>query len=344
MSEVRAGETRRHGREDITVKIIAIEEHWNSAGIRDALDRLPGGARDESVAFNAMGDNQPRLEDIGPGRIEAMDAAGIDVSILSVVTPATQALPAADAVPLARDANDEAAEAVRAHPDRLRAFATLPTSDPQAAAAELERCATQLGHVGAMVFGRTGARTLDDPAYDDLLATAARLRQPIFIHPQIPSNELRDAAYRGLDPLTDLGLATFGWGWHLDAGLSALRLILRGTFDRHPDLQLVLGHWGEMLLFWMDRADSLSGIAHLERKVSDYITANIHVTSSGMLQERLLRHALDFTGADRVLFSTDYPFHRPDAAAAARFLDSVPDAADRARIAHGNAEALFGVA
>jgi predicted TIM-barrel fold metal-dependent hydrolase len=326
------------------VKIIAIEEHWNSVSIRDALDRLQGGARDESVAFNEMGDNQARLEDIGQGRIETMDAAGIDISILSVVTPATQALPAADAIPLAREANDEAADAVRAHPDRLRAFATLPTSDPQAAAAELERCATQLGHVGAMVFGRTGARTLDDPAYDDLLATAARLRQPIFIHPQIPSNELRDAAYRGLDPLTDLGLATFGWGWHMEAGLAALRLILRGTFDRHPDLQLVLGHWGEMLLFWMDRADSLSGIAHLERKVSDYITTNIHITSSGMLQERLLRHALDFTSADRVLFSTDYPFHRPDAAAVKRFFDAIPAPADRSKIASGNAEALFRLA
>src|SRR5579859_2768413 len=102
------------------MKIIAIEEHWNSAGIRDALDRLPDGARDESVAFNTMGDNQARLGDIGPGRIEAMDAAGIDVSVLSVVTPATQALPAAEAVALARDANDEAASAVRAYPERLR--------------------------------------------------------------------------------------------------------------------------------------------------------------------------------------------------------------------------------
>ncbi len=229
-----------------------------------------------------MGDNQARLEDIGQGRIEAMDAAGIDVSILSVVTPATQALPAREAIALARDANDEATDSVRAHPARFRALATLPTSDPQAAAAELERCATRLGHVGAMVHGRTGTRPLDDPAYDDLFATAARLHQPIFIHPQIPSNQLRDAAYRGLDPLLDLGLATFGWGWHLDAGLSALRLILRGTFDRYPGLQLVLGHWGEMLLFWMDRADSLSGIAkHLERRVSDYITTDIHVTSSG---------------------------------------------------------------
>ena len=324
------------------MKIIAIEEHWNSAGIRDALDRLPDGARDESAVFNAMGDNQARLEDTGQGRIEAMDAAGIDVSVLSVVTPATQALPAREAVALARDANDEAADAVRAHPERFRAFATLPTSDPQAAAAELERCATRLGHVGAMVHGRTGARPLDDPAYDDLLATAARLRQPVFIHPQIPSNELRDAAYRGLDPLTDLGLATFGWGWHMDAGLSALRLILRGAFDRHPDLQLVLGHWGEMLLFWMDRADSLSGVAkHLDRRVSDYIKTNIHITSSGMLQERLLFHTLDFTSADQVLFSTDYPFHQPSAAAVRQFFDAVPDPADRAKIASGNAEALF---
>ncbi len=327
------------------MKIIAIEEHWNSPSIRDALDRLPAGARDESVALNAMGDNQARLEDVGSGRVEAMDDAGIDVSILSVVTPATQALPAREAVPLARDANDEAACAVRAHPARFRAFATLPTSDPQAAAAELERCATKLGHVGAMVHGRTGTRPLDDPAYDDLFATAARLRQPIFIHPQIPSGQLRDAAYGGLDPLLDLGLATFGWGWHMDTGLAALRLILRGTFDRHPDLQLVLGHWGEMLLFWMDRADSLSGIAkHLERRVSDYIKTNVYITSSGMLQERLLRHTLDFTGADKVLFSTDYPFHRPDATAIEQFFDAIPDPAERTKIASGNAEVLFGLA
>jgi predicted TIM-barrel fold metal-dependent hydrolase len=304
------------------MRIIAIEEHWNSAAIRDALDRLPAGARDESVAFNTMGDNQARLEDIGAGRLEAMNVAA-----------------------LAREANDEATDAVRAHPDRFRAFATLPTSDPQGAAAELERCATRLGHVGAMIHGRTGSRSLDDPAYDDLFATAARWHQPIFIHPQIASDQLRDAAYRGLDPLVDLGLASFGWGWHMEAGLAALRLILRGTFDRHPDLQLVLGHWGEMLLFWMDRADSLSGVAkHLERRVSDYITANIHITSSGMLQERLLRHTLDFTGAGRVLYSTDYPFHRPDAAAAGRFFDAIPDPADRTAIASANAEALFRLA
>jgi Amidohydrolase len=104
----------------------------------------------------------------------------------------------------------------------------------------------------------------------------------------------------------------------------------------------VLGHWGEMLLFWMDRADSLSGVArHLERRVSDYITTNIHITSSGMLQQRLLRHSLDFTAADRVLFSTDYPFHQPDAAAIEEFFDGMTDPEERVKIASGNAAALF---
>ena len=128
----------------------------------------------------------------------------------------------------------------------------------------------------------------------------------------------------------------------MEAGLSALRLILRGTFDRHPGLQLVLGHWGEMLLFWMDRADSLSGIAqHLERRVADYIKTNIYITSSGMLQERLLRHTLDYTSADRVMFSTDYPFHQPDATAAGRFFDAVPDPPIASRSPPATPKTLF---
>src|SRR6202041_1694261 len=102
-------------------RMVAASRPRSPNSARAASAPLPAGARDESVAFNSMGDNQARLEDIGPGRIAAMDAAGIDLSILSVVTPATQALPAADAVALARDANDEAASAVGAHPGRFRA-------------------------------------------------------------------------------------------------------------------------------------------------------------------------------------------------------------------------------
>lgn len=323
------------------VKIIAIEEHWTTEGIdREVRAR----SEDESVALNDRGDIPERLFDIGEARIEAMDAAGVDVQILSIAPPAAVGLPASEAVALCRDANDRASEAVDRHPTRLRAMTTLPMSDPEAALAELQRTADVPGHVGIMSYGRSGQRTLDDPANDDLLAAAASLGRPVFIHPQIPPDAVRDASYRGFDPTLDLALATFGWGWHIEAGLAALRLMVRGTFDRHPDLQIVLGHWGEMLLFALDRVDSLSGIAtHLERRVAEYLPTNVHIATSGMQVPRLLQHALDFTSIDRILLSGDYPFHRDDADSITGFLQSLPDHDHQHKVAHVNAERLYGL-
>jgi hypothetical protein len=324
--------------------VIAIEEHWTTEGIDRALRAQPAGVRDESLALNDRGDIPARLLDIGERRIEAMDAAGVDVQIISIAPPGTGGLPAREAVALSRDANDRAGEAVDRHPTRLRAMTTLPMSDPEAAVAELQRTADATAHVGIMSYGRSGERSLDDPVYDDLLAAAAGLRLPVFIHPQVPPNAVRDASYRGFDPTTELALATFGWGWHIEAGLAALRLIVRGTFDRHPDLQIVLGHWGEMLLFALDRIDSLSNVAtHLERRVADYFHSNVQIATSGMLTPRLLSHALDFTSVDRILLSGDYPFHRLDATAIADFLAALPDRDDREKIAHANAESLYGL-
>ena len=160
---------------------------------------------------------------------------------------------------------------------------------------------------------------------------------------QIPSRTTRQAAYRGFDPMTDLAPATFGWGWHVEAAVAALRLIVRGTFDRHPALRLVLGRWGELLLFWTDRVDGLSSIAGLDRNVSDYFRSNIHITSSGMLHPTLLRHALEVTTADRLLFSTDYPFRRPLTANIEQFLTALPTDDDREKFTAGNACSLFGI-
>jgi uncharacterized protein len=326
------------------MRVVTIEEHWTSEGIDRALRAQPAGRRDESVALNDRGDIPARLFDIGDQRIEAMDAAGVDLQILSLAPPGTHGLPAHEAIALSRDANDRMSEAVGRHPARLRALTTLPMPDPDAAVAELERTAKDPAHVGIMSYGRSGERPLDHPAYDELLATAARLRRPVFLHPQVPPNAVREASYSGFDPAVDLALATFGWGWHIEAGTAALRLIVGGVFDRHPDLQVVLGHWGEMLLFALDRADSLSNVAtHLERRVADYFPTNIHIATSGMLFPRLLRHALDFTSADRILLSGDYPFHRLDADKVTGFLRTLPDHEDRQKIAHANAEALYGL-
>jgi predicted TIM-barrel fold metal-dependent hydrolase len=322
--------------------LIAIEEHWMLPELTAALRALPEGARDESLAFNELGDHQDRLTDLGAGRIAAMDAQGIDVSVLALTPPGTQALPPAEAVALSRTADDVAAAAVAAHPTRFRALSTLPLSSPGDVVAELERAAG-LGHVGTMVYGRSGDVLLDDPVHDGFFAAAAALGQPVFLHPQLPSPALRDASYRGFDPMTDLALATFGWGWHLDAATAALRLILRGTFDRHPALQVVLGHWGEMLLFWLDRADSLSRISGLARPVSDYVRDNFVITSSGMLNPALLDHALSVTTIDRLIFSTDYPFGQPTRAEIDALLGHLGSEEDRRKFSSANAAALFAL-
>jgi predicted TIM-barrel fold metal-dependent hydrolase len=322
--------------------VIAIEEHWTTPKLTAALKGLPEESRDDSLAFNEMADNLARLEDIGEARIAAMDEQGIDMQIISVAPPATGPLAPADAVSLSREMNDLAVEAVHRDPSRLRAMSTLPMADPSAVAGELERAAG-LGFVGAMVYGRTGETPLDDPCYDELFAAAATLGQPIFIHPQIPSRTIRQAAYAGFDPMTDLALSTFGWGWHLEAAVAALRLIVRGTFDRHPDLRIVLGHWGELLLFWEDRVNSLSRIAGLERKVSDCIRSNVFITSSGMFNPALLRHSLAATTIDQLLFSTDYPFQRPTQPEIQQFLAEFDNDEDREKFTGGNARRLFGI-
>lgn len=317
--------------------LIGIEEHWVLPELTAAL-----AGRDDSLAFNDLGDHRERLQDLGEGRIATMDEQGIDIAVLAQTPPGTQALPAGEAVRLSRLANDVAAQAVTRHPARFRALSTVPMSAPNEVADELRRAA-DLGHVGTMVYGRSGDLQLDDPVYDGFFAAAEALRQPVFLHPQLPSDALRDASYRGFDPMTDLALATFGWGWHIDAGLAALRLILRGTFDRHPDLQVVLGHWGEVLLFWVDRADSLARVAGLERPVSDYLRSNFHITTSGMLTPALLRHALSVTTADRLIFSTDYPFQHPSREQISAFLGEFESDADREKFKSGNASALFGI-
>jgi uncharacterized protein len=320
--------------------LIAIEEHWIAPSVTSALKAQ--ARPDESLAFNEMGDHQPRLEALGEGRIAAMNAQGIDISILALTPPGTQPLSPQQARRLSSAANETAIAAVSKYPTRFRTLSTLPMSSPKHVVDELVR-AKGLGHVGTMVYGRSGDRVLDDPAYDEFFAAAAELGQPVFIHPQIPSDEARDASYRGFGDLTDLALATFGWGWHLDAALAALRLIIHGTFDRHPELQIVLGHWGEMLLFWLDRADSLSRVAGLQRSVSEYIRSNFYVTASGMLNPALLHHVLSVTSVDRLMFSTDYPFQQPTHDEIASFLGHFASDQDRQKFSFANAAALYGL-
>jgi predicted TIM-barrel fold metal-dependent hydrolase len=161
-------------------KVIGVEEHVWTAELRDALVKF--GGDDTVTMMSAQPGIDRRLLDVSDGRLARMDAAGVDVEILSITTPGTQPLRPAEAVPLARDANDFLAAAVRAHPDRFAAFATLPTPDPEAAAGELERGVTRLGLSGALLFPRTGEEFLDHEKFRPVFEAAARLQVPA-VHP-----------------------------------------------------------------------------------------------------------------------------------------------------------------
>ena len=325
------------------MKIIAIEEHFVTGDIVAKWAGLDPADRDDSLGlFPSDSVIEQRLADLSDDRLAQMDAIGVDVQVMSMTTPGTQVLEPGDAVPLAARANDLVAETVRRHPDRYQAFATLPTPNPQAAARELERAVTQLGCKGAMLFGRTRERNADHPDFLPIYEAAAHLKVPLYFHPQIPVHGVRDAYYSGFDDKVDLWLSTGAIGWHYETGMQILRLIMSGVLDRFPDLQIITGHWGEVMLFYLERIDMLSKAGtKLERSVADYVRQNVSVTPSGIFSQRYLRWAIDVLGIERVMFSTDYPYQFAGEGGARRFLEEAAISTDdRESIAHGNWERI----
>jgi predicted TIM-barrel fold metal-dependent hydrolase len=322
------------------MRTITLEEHFASPGFLDGPGRelREQSARPDSPVAKVFGP----LCDLGEARIDAMDAAGIDVQVLSLTSPGTEQLAAAAAEPLAREANDFLAAAVRRHPRRFAGFAALPTAAPEAAAAELERTVREHGFKGAVINGHVGGRYLDDPFFWPILARAEALQVPIYLHPTPPPQPVIAASYSGFSPLVDSLLAGPGWGWHVETAVHVIRLILGGALDRHPKLQLVVGHLGETLPFMLPRLDAIFVPARtkLKRRVGAYLRENVHYTFSGF---NFLPGFLDLllqVGVDRILFSADHPYASMSEARA--FLDRLPvSPADRARIAHGNAEHLL---
>jgi hypothetical protein len=326
------------------MNIIALEEHFQTTALNKAVERLTPGHR---AAFNLTFSQSlaDQLTDLGAARVEHMDATGITMQVLSYSSPGTQMLPAAEAVPLATDANDQLAAAIQAYPHRFAGFATLPTPDPQAAAAELERAVQKLGLKGAMINGRTGDRFLDDPVFHPLLAAAEALDVPIYLHPTRPPESVQEAYYAGLDAAVGMNLATAGWGWHIETGLHALRMILAGVFDRYPRLQVILGHWGEMIPFYLARIDqAFSPVArHLQRPVADYFYQHFYVTPSGLFTLPPFLLTLQIMGAERIMYSVDYPYV-PDEQARSFLEDAPLSPTDREKIAHLNAERVLKLA
>lgn len=325
------------------MRLIAIEEHILPHVVRDAWVAAPP-PHDPVSAIADGGVAGQRLADLGEGRLALMDEQGVDVQVLSLTTPGLHNLAPGPAVETARRVNDLIADTCARRPDRFQGFAALPTSAPETAPRELERAVRDLGLRGAMLCGRTRERHLDHPDLRPMLAKAAELGVPLFIHPQTPLPAVRDANYAGVGEAADLALAAFGLGWHYEAGLQWIRLAAAGVFDELPGLQIILGHWGEVVLFYLERTSAVFARAlTLRRSLSDYARDNLYITGSGMWSDGYMRRCLDIVGPDRLLFSTDYPYQYRVGGEARRFLDDCSlDAAARQGLAHGNWERLTG--
>ena len=318
------------------MKVIALEEHyWDRELASQFKERGP------EMRIPAL---QERLFDVDQLRIKEMDEAGIHLQVLSHGAPATQRLDAQSAVPVARKVNDKLRETVKRHPGRYEAFAVLPTADPKASADELERAVTKLGFKGAMIHGLTlidGTNYfIDDKRFWPIFERAQALDVPLYMHPAVPHKAVIDAYYRDyLDQFP--GLMTAAWGFTVETATQGIRLVLSGVFEAYPRLKIILGHLGESLPFSLWRIDmALGRQGNRKTPFRDTFREHFWITTSGNFSTPALLCCVMELGADRILFSVDYPFvPNPPGV---KWMQDVPlGPEDRAKILHGNAQRLL---
>lgn len=297
--------------------VIILEEHYESPAYRsspayfDLSKVMPGPPTADSPTT--------LLGDVGPDRIRRMDEAGVDIMVLSHVGFNYDLAPP----DLVRQINDHLASEVSSSDGRYKAFGYLPMCHPQDACSELRRCVTELGMVEVMIHGMIGQvapKFLDQPEFESFWAVAAQLDVPVYLHPSYAPPQVAEIYYN-LDPSTqkharpvDFLLGMAGWGWHSETALHLCRVILSGILDRHPGLQIIVGHQGEMLPSMWDRQDRIfqPGLTGLQKTWKEYMTQNVHITAAGVFQPSVWDLCKETFGVERMMFSVDYPFGKLD--------------------------------
>ncbi len=325
------------------MRIVTLEEHISLPQFDNRISkeaRIKRGWPNPDSAASPMARVQQQLGDIEVERMKDMNDNGITLQVLSVTAPGGDLLEGNDAITYAYDYNNEIANIVAKHPARFNGFAVLPMTVPEAAADELERAVKTLGLCGTMINGTTNDMFLDNKQFAPLLSTAEALDAPIYIHPNLPVKAVNDAYFNNLPGSLGFMLSIAGWGWHSETAIHLLRMILGGTFDKHPNLKIIIGHMGEMLPMMMARIDHIYKDSGLQRAVSEVMKNQVWITTSGLFTQPPLQIALDTFGVDRILFSVDYPYS-PNKAGR-DFLDQMKvSPEDKEKIMHGNADALL---
>lgn len=325
---------------------IALEEHF-STQMNNSLWDAKGEESRNGVAYAQ--DVERRLIDT-EACLREMDRSGIEMCIRSLTSPGVQGVSdPKSALALARDANDHAAAFVKAHPDRLSAFAAVPLQNPRAAADELERAIVELGFKGALVNGYSNlgpdeyVQYLDEEPVREFWARVEKLHVPVYLHPREPLPSQR-RAIQGYPEL--VGSA---WAFAYETSSHAVRLMLSGLFDEFPDVQVILGHMGEGLPFMLPRLqhrldeqrEGEKG-AKAKRRPSYYFANNFHITTSGHFHTKPLLEGIEQISVDRVLFSVDYPYEQMDSGG--RWFDDIRlDNQTKLKIGRENANQLFSL-
>lgn len=316
------------------MRVVTLEEHFVASSLIQK-SRIAAG-----YEHSLKPEIREALGDLGEKRLRAMDEGEITVQVLSAAAPGADLLDGQGGVDFACGTNDALADAVRQHPQRYAGFAHLPMRSPEAAADELERAVSDLGFRGALINGTTQGLFLDDERFAPILARAEKLDVPIYIHPALPPESAKKAYYERLPENRGLLLSMAGLGWHIEVALHVLRMVLAGTFARHPRLKIVIGHMGETLPFMLDRSEQVFQQQAKPVAIKETILKHVWLTTSGFFTLPPFLNALLTFGASRILFSVDYPFSSNRQGL--NFLKSLPvSEEDRAKIAHGNADQLL---
>ena len=312
-------------------QVIAIEEHyWDPELTPHVAEQDRGGA----------GVMQAKLEDLFDKRIAEMDATGVDVQVLSHGAPSTQRLEPATAAEVTRTTNDRLRDIVDQRPDRFAAFANLPTPDPAACADELSRCVNELGFKGAMIHGLTHGVFFDDERFWPVFERAQALDVPLYMHPAVPNKTVVDTYYEPY--VKDFpALLNAGWGFTVETATQGIRIVLSGVLEKYPGCNIILGHLGEGLPFLLWRIDhALSRPGNKALSFREVFSRNFHITTSGNFSDPALMCSIAEMGADRILFSVDWPFV-PNAPGMDWIERVHLNAEDKAKILNGNAKRLL---
>jgi 5-carboxyvanillate decarboxylase len=332
------------------VRKIATEEACSVPEVAERLGQLSRSTWDNldiklvGSIYNAPADNPnpllAQLLDIGEGRLRVMDENGVDMHLLSLTAPGVQMFDADTATELATLANDRIAEAVRSHPTRFAGLASFAPQDPARAVMEMERAIGRLGLHGFVVNSHTHNEYLDQEKYWPILEAAQALDAPIYIHPRAPSDGMAK-------PFDDYRLEAAVWGYGMEVGTHAVRLMMSGVLDRFENLKIVIGHMGEAVPFWLWRLDYMGAPGRQGRtqklKASEYFARNFAITTSGVEDSLALQYCIDKIGVDSIMWAIDHPYQPTPPAV--EWIDSAPLTDEqREKICHGNAERIFGIA